>query len=56
MVKLSQVSKALSRVVSDLQKKAREGYDNINCNGEIVDDDGNYVGEWTFEVRSKNEK
>lgn len=46
MQSLTAISKALSRVQEDLQKKIRNGYDKKSCNGNVVDSSGNACGEW----------
>ena len=46
MQSLTAISKALSRVQEDIQKKIRNGYDKKSCNGNVVDGSGNAVGEW----------
>lgn len=46
MQNLTALSKALSRVVLDLQKKIKEGKDKSSVNGTVVDNDGNPIGEY----------
>lgn len=46
MQNLTAVSKALTRVVNDLQKKIKDGKDKSSVNGTVFDNDGNPIGEY----------